>query len=79
MVKLSFKEHTMKRALITAAVLALLAGSVMATIFVVADPGGTTMTFRSDQLLKLTITSTKLVPLPNDPNSIELVVRLKVS
>lgn len=69
----------MKQALITAGILALLAGSVMATIFVVADPGGAAMTFRSDQIMKLTIISTKLAPVNTDPNAIELVIRLKVN
>lgn len=57
----------------------LLAGSVMATIFIVADPGGAIMSFRSDQVMKLTITSAKVVALSNDPNSIEIQVRLRVN
>lgn len=70
----------MNRIIVIAVIVALLlAGSVMATIFVVADPGGATMTFRSDQLMKLSITSTKLVALSNDPNSIEIHVRLRVN
>ena len=69
----------MNRIILIAVIVALLlAGSVMATIFVVADPGGATMIFRSDQLMKLSITSAKLVPANADPNSIELQVRLRV-
>jgi hypothetical protein len=51
----------------------------MATIFIVADPGGAIMSFRSDQVMKLTITSAKVVALSNDPNSIEIQVRLRVN
>lgn len=69
----------MKRALIIAGIWAVLTASVWATIFVVADQDGATMSFRNDEFMKLTITSTKLAPVTNDPNSIELIVRLKVN
>jgi len=66
----------MKRTILMWVILAALTAGAAATIFVVADPTGVSITLRSDT--KLTITSSKLLPVQTDPNSIDLVVRFRV-
>ncbi len=57
-------------------ILAMLTASAIATIFVVADPSGASVTLRNEA--KITVIWTKITPLAADPNYIDVVTRGRV-